>query len=72
MAADMSFIQKALTECTSEELEMRKVRALEKTSRAMEGILEWLEDIDKDDWSERIQWYLSLFKERFIDPASNK
>lgn len=68
----MSYIQKALTECTPEELELRKIRAMEKTSRALEGILEWLEDIDKDDWSERIQWYLSLFKEKFIDPVSSK
>lgn len=68
MAQDLSFIQKPLTECTEQEVELRKVRALEKTARALEGIQEWLEDIDKEDWSERIQWYLSLFKEKFIDP----
>lgn len=43
------------------ELEIRKVKALEKISDSLEDISAWLEDIDKDDWSNRIQYYLTEF-----------
>jgi hypothetical protein len=43
------------------ELELRKVKALEKISNSLEDISMWLEDIDKDEWSNRIQHYLSEF-----------
>lgn len=45
------------------ELEIRKVKALEKISNSLEDISMWLEDIDKDEWSNRIQHYLSEFLE---------
>jgi len=45
------------------ELEIRKVKALEKISNSLEDISMWLEDIDKDEWSNRIQHYLSVFLE---------
>jgi hypothetical protein len=43
------------------ELEVRKVKALEKIANSLEDISMWLEDIDKDEWSDRIQHYLSEF-----------
>lgn len=50
------------------DLELRKVKALEKISNSLEDISMWLEDIDKDEWSNRIQHYLS----EFLDIASGK
>lgn len=43
------------------DLELRKVKALEKISNSLEDISMWLEDVDKDEWSNRIQHYLSEF-----------
>jgi hypothetical protein len=40
-------------------LETRKVKALEKIANSLDALSIWFEDIDKDDWSERIQYYLS-------------
>lgn len=55
------------------EIELRKVKALERISDSLEDISAWLEDIDKDDWSNRIQYYLTEFhkiaKEK--DPTIN-
>lgn len=42
-------------------LEERKVEALEKISDSLGDIVMWLEEIDKDDWGERIQFYLNEF-----------
>jgi len=42
-------------------LEERKVRALEKIAAAMDALTIWFEEIDKDDWSERVQFYLTEF-----------
>jgi hypothetical protein len=50
------------------ELEIRKVKALEKISNSLEDISMWLDDIDKDEWSNRIQHYLS----EFLEIASGK
>jgi hypothetical protein len=48
---------------TEEELklETRKVKALEKISNSLEALTVWIEEINKDEWSERIQYYLSEF-----------
>ena len=43
------------------ELELRKVKALERISDSLDDISAWIEDIDKDDWSARIQYYLTEF-----------
>lgn len=40
-------------------LETRKVKALEKIANSLDALTSWFEDVDKDDWSERIQYYLS-------------
>jgi hypothetical protein len=43
-------------------LEIRKVKALEKIGNSLDALTIWFEEIDKDDWSERIQYYLSEWK----------
>jgi hypothetical protein len=50
------------------ELEVRKVKALEKIGRNLEALSIWFDDVDKDDWSSRIQWYLDMFKKAYLDP----
>jgi hypothetical protein len=40
-------------------LENRKVKALEKIANTMDALTVWFEEIDKDDWSNRIQYYLA-------------
>lgn len=60
---------KSLEEMSEQELEVRKVKALEKIGRNLEALTIWFEDIDKEDWSNRIQWYLGLMKKAFIDPV---
>jgi len=46
---------------TPEDLELRKVKALEKIANSLEGITIWIEEIDKQEWSDRIQYYLAEF-----------
>jgi hypothetical protein len=48
---------------TEEELllETRKVKALEKLANSVDALTVWFEEIDKDEWSQRIQWYLAEF-----------
>lgn len=48
-------------------LEARKVKALEKIALNTEAIAMFLENINVDDWDARLQWYLSMIKEAFID-----
>lgn len=40
-------------------LEQRKVKALEKISNSMDALTIWFEEVDKKEWSERIQFYLA-------------
>lgn len=42
-------------------LEERKVKALEKISNSLDALTIWFEEIDKQEWSDRIQYYLSEF-----------
>ncbi len=42
-------------------LEQRKVKALEKLANSVDALTIWFEDIDKEEWGPRIQWYLSEF-----------
>jgi hypothetical protein len=46
---------------TDEELllETRKVKALEKIANSIDALTVWFEEVDKDEWSNRIQYYLS-------------
>jgi len=43
------------------ELEKRKVKALEKIGNSLDALTIWFEEINKDEWSDRIQYYLSEF-----------
>jgi hypothetical protein len=42
-------------------LEAKKVKALEKIANSLDALTIWFEEIDKDEWSARIQWYLAEF-----------
>lgn len=53
-------------------LENRKVKALEKIAASLDSLTVWFEDIDKDEWSERIQWYLSEYYNHTIKSDSEE
>ena len=40
-------------------LEQRKVKALEKIANKLDALTVWLEEIEKQEWSDRIQFYLA-------------
>lgn len=40
-------------------LEQRKVKALEKIANTLDALTVWVEEIDKQEWSDRIQYYLA-------------
>lgn len=42
-------------------LEERKVKALEKIANSVDALTIWFEEIDKQEWSDRIQFYLHEF-----------
>ena len=48
-------------------LEERRVKALEKIANSLDALTIWFEEIDKDSWGPRIEWYMSLWKEKYID-----
>ena len=48
-------------------LEERKVKALEKIANVLDALTIWFEDIDKAEWSERLQWYFSEFHKKYIE-----
>jgi len=47
-------------------LETRKVKALEKIGNALDALVIWFEEIDKNEWSERTQFYLSEFHRKVV------
>lgn len=48
-------------------LEERKVKALEKIANSLDAMTIWFEEIDKDEWGPRIEWYLAQWKEKVLD-----
>jgi len=48
-------------------LEERKIKALEKIANSLDALTLWFEEIDKEEWGPRIEWYLSMWKEKYID-----
>lgn len=48
-------------------LEERQVVALEKIATILDSLTIWFEDIDKKEWSERLQWYFSEFHKKYIE-----
>jgi len=58
----MATIKKAETTTQQDDLlllEQRKVKALEKIGNSLDALTIWFEEIDKEDWSNRLQYYLS-------------
>ena len=51
----------------NKELEERKVVAIEKIATILDSLTVWFEDIDKEEWSNRIQYYLSEYHKKYID-----
>ena len=47
-------------------LEERKVKALEKIANVLDALTLWFEDIDKTEWSDRLQWYLAELHAKFL------
>ena len=56
----------------SAELEERKVKALEKIASSLDALTLWFEEVDKEEWGERIAWYLSLWKEKYVDEGKEE
>lgn len=53
-------------------LEQRKTKALEKIANSLDALTIWFEEIDKEEWSMRMQWYLSEYYKKFVkDDTSN-
>jgi hypothetical protein len=48
------------------ELETRKVKALEKIANSLDSLTVWFEEIDKDEWGSRIQYYLAEFHNKIV------
>ena len=48
------------------ELEKKKVKALEKIANSLDSLTIWFEEIDKDEWGDRIQYYLAEFHNKFV------
>jgi hypothetical protein len=47
-------------------LEERKVRALEKIALSLDTLTLWFEEIDKEDWDNRLQFYLNEFHRALV------
>lgn len=47
-------------------LETRKVKALEKIANSLDALTVWVEEIDKEEWGNRIQYYLAEFHNKFV------
>ena len=53
-------------------LETKKVKALEKIANSLDALTVWFEEIDKDEWSQRIQYYLSEFHSGLVVKDKSK
>ena len=42
-------------------LEERKVKALEKIAESLDALTLWVEEIDKEEWGDRLQFYLAEY-----------
>lgn len=51
---------------SNEELELRKIKALEKIANSLDALTIWFEEIDKEEWSDRMQYYLAEFHNRIV------
>lgn len=48
------------------DLELRKVKSLEKIANTLDALTIWFEEIDKGDWSSRIQFYLAEYHNMMV------
>lgn len=48
-------------------LEQRKVKALEKIANSLDALTIWVEEINKDEWGPRIEWYLAEWHKNTIE-----
>ena len=53
-------------------LKERKVKALEKIANVLDALTLWFEDIEKDEWSDRLQWYLGEFLNKGQEETEEK
>ena len=53
-------------------LEQRKVKALEKIANSVDALTIWFEEIDQEEWSGRIQYYLAEFLNKGLDKGEDK
>ena len=51
---------------------IRKVKALEKIANVLDALTLWFEDIDKEEWSNRAQWYLAEYHKKYIEEDKEK
>lgn len=51
----------------SDLMEARKVKALEKIANSLDALTLWFEEIDKDEWGPRIEWYLDIWRKKYIE-----
>ena len=49
-----------------DQLELRKVKALEKIANSLDALTVWFEEIDKEEWSQRSQYYLAEFHNKIV------
>jgi hypothetical protein len=49
-----------------QDLELRKVKALEKIANSLDALTIWFEEIDKEEWSQRAQYYLAEFHNKLV------
>lgn len=53
-------------EKSGQDLELRKVKALEKIANSLDSLTIWFEEIEKDEWSQRAQYYLAEFHNKIV------
>jgi len=54
------------------ELEERKVKALEKIASSVDVLTLWFEEIDKEDWDNRLQFYLNEFHKALVPTSTEE
>jgi hypothetical protein len=54
-------------EKVNKELEERKVIALEKIATILDSLTIWFEEVDKEEWSNRVQYYLAEYHKKYIE-----
>ena len=50
----------------AKKLKEREVKALEKIANSMDALTIWFEEIDKEEWGPRMEFYLNEFHTKFV------